>query len=192
MMPETGLSAQEKAFLLKLARDSIQAGVNQQLVPQIDRKDCTPLLLASGASFVTLTIHGQLRGCIGALEAYQPLVYDVQEHALAAALDDYRFYPLSPQEIPLIHIEISRLTQPVPLEYSNAADLLTKLRVGIDGVILFEERRRATFLPQVWKQIPSRESFLSQLCQKMGAPADTWKKKHLDVSIYQVEEFEEE
>lgn len=192
MMPEQVLSAAEKDYLLKLARESIQAGVNQALVPPINQKDCTPILLANGASFVTLTIHGQLRGCIGALEAYQPLVNDVQEHALAAALDDYRFYPLTRQELPLVRIEISRLTQPVRLDYLDRADLTTKLRPGIDGVILNEGRRRATFLPQVWEKIDSPEDFLSQLCQKMGAPSDTWKKKHLDVSIYQVEDFAEE
>ena len=144
-----------------------------------------------GASFVTLTRRGDLRGCIGALEAYQPLALDVQEHAVAAALDDYRFPPVRPAELGSIRIEVSRLTPPVPLEYQVSSDLLQWLRPKIDGVILKDGRHRATFLPQVWENISSPESFLDQLCMKMGAAPDAWRKKHLAVFTYQVEEFHE-
>ena len=105
-------------------------------------------LREEGASFVTLTKHGELRGCIGALEAYQPLAQDVREHAVAAALEDPRFPPVQERELGAIQLEVSRLTRPRPLEYKNADDLLSKLRPHVDGVILREAfGRRATFLP---------------------------------------------
>jgi AmmeMemoRadiSam system protein A len=147
--------------------------------------------LEPGASFVTLTIQGYLRGCVGALEPYQSLVEDVCEHAVAAAFQDYRFPPLQAEEINNIEIEISYLTKPQTLEYGEPQDLPRKLRPKIDGVVLRDGMRRATFLPQVWEKIPNPENFLEQLCMKMGAPADLWRKKKLDVSVYQVEEFHE-
>jgi AmmeMemoRadiSam system protein A len=151
----------------------------------------SPLLQQNGASFVTLTIEGELRGCIGALEAYQPLVEDVSEHAVAAALDDYRFMPVSVDELDLIQIEISRLTPPQPLVYTDAEDLVAHLNPGRDGVILKDGMRRATFLPQVWEKLPDPAQFLGNLCEKMGAPYQLWQRKQLQVLIYQVEEFHE-
>jgi uncharacterized protein len=191
MMPEKTLTAQEKTLLLKIARQSMEAAVNQLPLPPIDKQDLSHTLVSRGASFVTLTVRGNLRGCIGALEAYQPLVDDVQEHAVAAALEDYRFPPVQSSELAKIHIEISHLTAPVPLAYEDAQDLLAKLNPGSDGVILRDGRNRATFLPQVWEKVPDPEDFLSQLCMKMGEPPNTWRRKHLDVSIYHVEEFHE-
>jgi AmmeMemoRadiSam system protein A len=138
-----------------------------------------------------LTIDGQLRGCIGALEAYQPLVEDVREHAVAAALEDPRFPPLSEDELSRIQIEISRLTRPFPLEYKDADDLISKLGPYIDGVILKDGLRRSTFLPQVWEKISDPSEFMDNLCYKMGAAHHHWRNKHLDVFTYQVEEFHE-
>lgn len=185
------LTAEEKTTLLRLARRAIEAGVCNQPPPDFAGLDMSPRLLAPGAAFVTLTREGNLRGCIGALEPYQSLVEDVREHAAAAALDDYRFPPLTAAELPRIHIEISRLTRPVPLDYRDADDLLTKLRPGVDGVILRDGIRRATFLPQVWEKIPQAAEFLENLCYKMGAAPDLWRRKHLEVLVYQVEEFHE-
>lgn len=185
------LDADEKRFLLHLARESIERAVNGQPLPRLDLNALSAELRAPGASFVTLTENGELRGCIGALQAYQPLAADVAEHAVAAALEDYRFPPVSPAEVPLLHIEVSRLTEPQPLEYATPEELLAKLRPGLDGVILQDGPRRATFLPQVWEELPEKERFLSQLCLKMGAPPDLWRRKKLGVSVYQVEEFEE-
>ena len=190
VMPEQ-LTQEEKQFLLKLARQTLEAGVRGKPLPAIDNKALTPVLRAEGASFVTLTINGELRGCIGALEPYQPLAEDVREHAVAAALEDYRFPNVTEGELPRIAIEVSRLTQPVPLAYGDASDLLVKLRPGVDGVILRDGYRRATFLPQVWEKIPDPAAFLGNLCYKMGAAPDTWRRKHLEVLIYQVEEFHE-
>ena len=187
----TPLTVEEKQTLLQIARSSIESVVSGKSLPLLDRSAFTQSLNAKGASFVTLTIDGNLRGCIGALEAYQPLAEDVREHAIAAALEDPRFPPVSERELNGINIEVSRLTRPVPLEYKDADDLLSKLHPHIDGIILKDGYRRATFLPQVWEKIPDRAAFLDNLCYKMGARDDLWRVKHLDVLIYQVEEFHE-
>ncbi len=192
MNPNQSLSQDEKRILLSLARQSIELAVNRRPLPELDLEGYSPLLCEYGASFVTLTIGGELRGCIGALEPYQPLVQDVCEHAISAALEDYRFMPVTPDEVPLLEIEISRLTPPRRLVYNTPQELVICLRPGIDGVVLRDGMRRSTFLPQVWEKIPDCEDFLSQLCLKMGAPAGLWRRKALEVYTYQVEEFREE
>lgn len=185
------LTDEEKASLLRLARVSMETGVRRQPLPDIEAYSLTDRLRAPGASFVTLTVAGKLRGCIGVLEAYQGLAEDVREHAVAAALDDYRFPPVSEGELVKIAIEVSCLSKPEPLEYDTPQDLLEKLHPGVDGVILRDGFRRATFLPQVWDSLTDKADFLSHLCSKMGAAPDTWKNKHLDVLVYQVEDFRE-
>lgn len=185
------LTAEERQTLLRLAREAMECGVRGEKLPPLDKQSLTQPLLEQGASFVTLTVRGQLRGCIGALEAYQPLVDDVREHAIAAALEDPRFPAVREGELNGISLEVSRLTRPVPLEYKDANDLLSTLRPHIDGVILKDGFRRATFLPQVWEKLPDRAEFLDNLCYKMGARGDLWRVKHLEVFTYQVEEFHE-
>jgi uncharacterized protein len=185
------LTDDEKRILLKLARQSIELAANHQPLPILVLSEYSAPLQQEGASFVTLTENGELRGCIGALEPYQPLVQDVCEHAAAAAMDDYRFTPVHPREVPTLSIEISRLTVPQLLEYQQPLELLTCLKPGVDGVILRDGQHRATFLPQVWENLPAPATFLSHLCQKMGAPTDLWRRKILQVFTYQVEEFEE-
>ncbi len=190
-MSTNKLSEDEKQTLLRIARDSMERAVKKENLSPLDLNTMSGLLRVDGASFVTLTIHGNLRGCIGALEPYQPLALDVREHAIAAALDDPRFPPVASSELDQIEIEISRLTVPERLEYKDADDLLAKLRPHVDGVILRDGFRRATFLPQVWDKIPDQIKFLENLCYKMGASSNLWKQKHLEVLIYQVEEFHE-
>jgi AmmeMemoRadiSam system protein A len=185
------LTDEEKKTLLSLAREALEKGVQQQPMRPLEPDKLTPALREPGASFVTLTIQGQLRGCIGALEPYQPLADDVLEHAVAAALEDPRFPPVTPAEVHRIEIEISRLTSPQPLQYTDAEDLLGKLRPHHDGVVLRDGFRRATFLPQVWEKIPEPAEFLDNLCYKMGEAPDTWRRKHLEVLTYSVEEFHE-
>jgi AmmeMemoRadiSam system protein A len=185
------LTLEEKQNLLRLARQALELGVRSEKLPPLDWNLFTPRLHEDGASFVTLTRHGDLRGCIGALEAYQPLAEDVREHAIAAALSDYRFPPVQTAELGQISIEVSRLTAPVPLDYASPEDLLARLSPHVDGVVLRDGSRRATFLPQVWEKIPDPADFLDNLCYKMGAPANLWRRKHLEVLIYQVEEFQE-
>jgi len=185
------LTNEEQQTLLRLARQTMEHAVQGKKLPPVDDASITPHLREQGASFVTLTIDGDLRGCIGALEAYQPLVDDVREHAVAAALEDPRFPPVDQTELSKIKLEVSRLTAPHLLEYSNSADLISKLRPHVDGVILKSEFRRATFLPQVWKKIPDPQEFLDHLCAKMGAKPNLWRNTKLQVYVYQVEEFHE-
>jgi len=188
---ERNLNENDRAALLRMARETIQLTAARQPLPQLDLADFSEDLRQEGASFVTLTIGEQLRGCIGALEACQPLVRDVQEHAAAAASEDFRFPRVRPEEVPQLQIEISRLTPTRALPYEDWQDLIAQLRPGLDGVLIRDGRRRATFLPQVWEKLPDPQNFLSHLCVKMGAPADYWQMQKLDVSIYQVEEFKE-
>ena len=190
-MDTDNLTTEEKRFLIKLARQALEHGVRAESLPPLDLETLPPRLREQGASFVTLTKGDDLRGCIGTLEPYQSLAEDVREHAIAAALNDFRFPPVQPQELADIHIEVSRLTVPVPLEYTTPEDLLAKLRPAVDGVVLRDGWRRATFLPQVWEKVTDKAEFLDHLCLKMGASPDLWRKEHLDVLIYQVEEFHE-
>jgi AmmeMemoRadiSam system protein A len=188
---EDRLTDEEKQILLRLARQALVEAVNNRRLRPLDLNDLPERLKEHGATFATLTWRGNLRGCIGALEPSLPLAEDVREHTRAAALEDYRFPPVQPAEAGEISIEISRLTIPQPLDYEGPVDLLEKLRPGIDGVILMDGHRRATFLPQVWEKLPDKVTFLEHLCQKMGSPPDIWRRRKLKVSIYQVEEFHE-
>jgi AmmeMemoRadiSam system protein A len=190
-MPEKHLTDSERSFLLSLARQSIENCLNNIPLPPLKFSELSLNLKEQGASFVTLTYKGYLRGCVGALEAYQSLAEDVREHAIAAAFQDYRFPQVQAKEIKDIQIEISYLTRPTPLSYENPDELLKKLRPNIDGVVIQDGMHRATFLPQVWEKIPIPEEFLDQLCMKMGAPPDLWRRKKLEVKTYQVEEFHE-
>jgi AmmeMemoRadiSam system protein A len=190
-MPLQTLGNEEKKILLQIARAALVSAARGDPTPVIDPSNLPASLLELGASFVTLTVNGNLRGCIGALEAYQPLAMDVQEHAIAAGMNDYRFAPVQPLELASVKIEISRLTQPERLEYVGADDLVQKLKPGIDGVILQDGWKKATFLPQVWEKLPDPSEFLEHLCLKMNASPQLWRHKHIDVFIYQVEEFHE-
>jgi AmmeMemoRadiSam system protein A len=185
------LTHEEQQTLLRMAREALECGIRGAKLPELETSKLSPHLREDGASFVTLTIRGELRGCIGALEAYQPLACDVREHAIAAALEDPRFPPVAEDELSRIQIEVSRLTRPSPLEYKDADDLLSKLRPHVDGVVLRDGYRRATFLPQVWEKIPKRAEFMNYLCRKMGSSENAWRVRHMDVLVYQVEEFHE-
>ncbi len=181
----------EKQTLLHLAREALECGVRRKLIPPLDKSLLSVALHENGASFVTLTVNGSLRGCIGTLESYQSLAEDVREHAVAAALEDPRFPTVTENELNSIQLEISRLTTPILLEYSSSEDLLKKLRPHVDGVIITDGRRRATFLPQVWEKLSDPVEFLDALCSKMGARHNLWRDTKLQVYVYQVEEFHE-
>jgi len=188
----THLSDDEKCELLSLARQSIVEVVYGKHAPVVDLQEKSFVLREPGAAFVTITKGGQLRGCIGTLEAYQPLVMDVIEHAVAAAVHDFRFLPVQPDELPCLELEISVLSKPEKIVYADADDLRRIIRPGQDGVVIAEGGRRATFLPQVWEQLPEFDLFMGHLCRKMGASSHYWKQSHLDVYTYQVEEFKEQ
>ena len=133
-----------------------------------------PQLAERGATFVTLTLDGELRGCIGSLNAHRPLGQDVRDNAVAAALRDPRFPPLTAAEFAEVRVEVSLLTEPDFIEFRDEADALAQLEPGRDGVIFFNGCQRATFLPQVWEQLPERRLFMAALKQKAGLPPDFW------------------
>jgi len=142
-------------------------------------------------TFVTLNIDGDLRGCIGNISASDSVKCGVRENAVNAAFHDPRFPDLSEDELGKIKIEISILSEPQPVEYKDGADLIKKLNPNSDGLILRKGAAGATFLPQVWKQLPNPEEFLTHLCLKAGLPADAWKSSGLEALTYQVQHFEE-
>ncbi len=186
------LDVEDRRTLLTLARNAIERVASGRPQAASESTVFSGALREKGACFVTLTIDGELRGCIGSLEATRALALDVEEHAVDAAVNDYRFPPVAPEEVARLHIELSVLSAPVPLDYCGGDDLVRKLRPGIDGVILESGQRRATFLPQVWEKLPTTEDFLGLLCEKLGTRADAWKRGGLRVSTYCVECFEEE
>lgn len=184
------LSEDSKRRLLTIARDSIASQLKDKIESRLDLPSLPPELQKPGACFITLTHNGLLRGCIGSLEARQPLAADVQEHASDAAFRDFRFPPLTASEFSDLHIEVSVLSAPTPLKYDNPEELPDLLHPGEDGVILARGMRRATFLPQVWEKVADPFSFLDMLCEKMGFEYDLWRREKLDVFIYHVESFE--
>lgn len=185
------LSPSEKQLLLKFARESVTATARQTLPPAVESAYLSPALLQRRTSFVTLTCAGDLRGCIGGFQIEYQLYEDVRRHAALAATRDYRFLPVTPDEISQLKIEISALSLPQVLNYESPEALLGRLRPEVDGVILSNGFQRATFLPQVWERVPDPRVFLSMLCEKMGLPHAAWKHKNLEVQIYQVEKFTE-
>ena len=191
MMTEIELTTAEKKFLLKIARQSIEKAAQNEPLPEVEPADFSRRLQEDGASFVTLTKYGDLRGCIGTIEAFQPLILDVIEHAAAAAMEDYRFTQVLPAEVPLLEIEVSVLTTPQQVNYAHPSELLSLIKPGVDGIILRDGIARATFLPQVWEKLPDPDEFLTHLCLKMGSSPGLWKRKVLNVQTYQVEEFSE-
>ena len=189
---EHKLTPEEQKTLIHLAREAIECRVKGEKLWPLDQSSLPFHLREQGASFITLTVHGQLRGCIGSLEPYQPLADDVRQHAVAAALEDPRFPPVQLDELNGIKIEVSRLTRPIPLDYKDAEDLLSKLHPNVDGVILRDSTgRHATFLPQVWEKIRNPAEFMDNLCHKLGVSHNSWRSRHFDVFTYQVEEFHE-
>lgn len=147
-------------------------------------------LHAPGATFVTLTEGGRLRGCIGTLEAWRPLIEDVRANAVAAAFCDSRFAPLAAAELPAIRVEVSLLGASTPLDFRDEADALAQLRPAQDGVILSCDGRRATFLPQVWDELPEPREFLTQLKRKAGLPPTYWSER-IALSRYSVHKWKE-
>jgi AmmeMemoRadiSam system protein B/AmmeMemoRadiSam system protein A len=172
--------------LLAIARNAIESSLFEKKPPSAD----APWLGQCGATFVTLTKDGQLRGCIGSLEATRPLGMDVAENALSAAFRDPRFPRLAADEWPRCQVEVSMLSAPKRMEFADEADLLALLEPGIDGVILEADGQRATFLPQVWESLPDKRAFIAELVKKAGLPADT-RLGRCRVSRYRVEKFHE-
>jgi uncharacterized protein len=177
----------QRAQLLNLVRQALnevtQAGSVRDKV-ELDRV----LMDQNGACFVTLLSNGSLRGCIGSLTAYRPLNEDVIGNAQAAAFRDPRFAPLQADELDSLDIELSILSLPEPIHFDNEDNLLQQLRPNIDGLVLIEKGHRGTFLPSVWRQLPSREQFLRHLKQKAGLPPTYWSES-IQIQRYTTESF---
>lgn len=203
-MPE--LPADAGAVLCRIAREAIAArlagsdrrfgtpvgptGGDPQGGHDLAYRNADGWLDTSGAAFVTLTIDGALRGCIGSLSAYRPLREDVAGNAVNAAFRDPRFSPLTVDELPRVHVEVSVLSEPESYPFTDRADVLSRLRPGVDGLILEYGTHRGTFLPQVWEQLPTPDEFLAHLVRKAGLPAGWWDDS-ARLSRYTVTAFEE-
>ncbi len=174
---ETTINPSDRNLLLETARASIQHGLDQGKALEVHTADYPDELQAERACFVTLQIAGELRGCIGHLQAMQPLIDDVAENAWAAAFQDPRFAPLSQAEFPRLEIHISILSPPQAMTFTSQEDLLAQIRPGIDGLILEDGYRRGTFLPSVWESLPDTSDFLAHLKLKAGFPANYWSDK---------------
>lgn len=172
--------------LLDLAKSSIQHGLQTGQPIKINLDDYPEELTERRATFVTLEINHQLRGCIGMLEAVRPLAEDIAENAYSAAFKDPRFPPLEAHELDRLDIHLSILTPAEPVSFSSEQDLISQLQPGIDGLILEEGHRRGTFLPSVWESLPEPEQFLRHLKQKAGLPSDYW-SKNIRIYRYQAE-----
>jgi AmmeMemoRadiSam system protein A len=192
--PPGGLDPDQGRALVKLARLSLMErfgrripdfgfeSLNATLAGEVFQRPC--------GTFVTLKLEGRLRGCIGTLSPSEPLAAGIRRNALNAAFHDPRFAPLSEAEFNRVAIEISVLTVPGRLEHGGGADLASRLTPHADGVVIRKGHASATFLPQVWEQLPRPEDFLTQLCLKAGLPRGAWKTEALEVSTYRVQHFE--
>ena len=182
-------NTEERKILLKVVDEAIKFGLETKHTLSLKLDDYPKKLQENGASFITLEIDQQLRGCIGTLEAYQPLVQDVVQNAYAAAFRDPRFMPLTKEEYPNLTKHISVLSKPSPMSFTSEKDLLKQIRPEIDGLIISDQGYRGTFLPSVWETLPQPELFLQHLKLKAGLPSDYWSKT-IKIERYTVEMIE--
>ncbi len=182
----TDVSIDRGEILLPIARGSIASALGQ---PMTAREDA-PWLRERGATFVTLTQNGDLRGCIGTLEAHRPLLEDVKANALAAAFHDPRFSPLQIPELACTRVEVSLLSPAQAMRFESEQDALAQLRPEVDGVIFEYGYYRSTFLPQVWEQLPDPDIFLAQLKRKAGLSTSFWAEE-IRLSRYTVTKWKE-
>lgn len=187
-MPSTKFSNEDQNTALRIAKESILHGLQNGTALKVITGNYSEGLQQTLASFVTLHKNDQLRGCIGTLEAHQPLIDDIAEHAFAAAFSDPRFPALRQSEIDELCIEISVLSKPEKMTFKNEEDLLNQIRPGIDGLILEYNFNRGTFLPSVWEQLPDKKDFLKQLKAKAGLRSDWW-HDNVKISHYEAIKF---
>ncbi len=173
--------------LLSIARAAIAQVLH---APHAAANESAAWLAEPGASFITLTQSGELRGCIGTLQAHRPLLIDVKSNAVSAALHDPRFLPLTLKEFITVQVEVSLLTAPQPLAFADETDALAQLRPGLDGVVFEYGRHRSTFLPQVWESLAQPPLFLAMLKRKAGLPDNFW-AENVKLSRYTVTKWRE-
>jgi AmmeMemoRadiSam system protein A len=181
----------ERTQLLELARRALKEAVVSGRSSLADTNNWPAKFRDLRGCFVTLTEAGALRGCIGHIFPQESLYRAIQDNARSAALEDPRFRPVQPGELNQVEIEISVLTEPKPLPFTSPEDLLAKLQPGKDGVVLKLDGRGATYLPQVWEQLPDKVEFLNHLSEKAGCAPGDWRKPGTTVLIYHVEAFKE-
>lgn len=186
--PSETLATAQRKTLLGVARQSIEQGFRTGRPLLVTPSEFHRDLKVVRASFVTLQIRGQLRGCIGHLDAVQPVVVDVAENAFAAAFRDPRFSPLTKIEWPNVNLHLSLLTEARPIHFADEADLLGQLQPAKDGLVLQDGPNRGTFLPSVWESLPDPVQFLAHLKQKAGLAANHW-SPILQVARYHTESF---
>ena len=189
-MHMSDLTDADRNVLLVLARTTIEAKLRRQ-DPTGRPEEISVALKEKRGCFVTLHKRGVLRGCIGTIEPKKSLVECIEENAINAAFEDPRFPSMTEDELEEIKIEVSVLTKPTILEYTDEDDLKAKLRPGVHGVILSRGWQRATFLPQVWEQLPKVEDFLGHLCSKAGMGKRCWTDAETEVRVYEAEYFSE-
>ncbi len=192
MEEQKKVTAGEGKALVRLARATIARRLGMTAREVSAAELAAPVFREKRGTFVTLKSGGRLRGCIGSLAAVESLADNIRRNAENAAFGDPRFPQLGADELLGVEVEISILSEPQPLVYQDGADLLKKIRPGSDGLVIRRGGAGATFLPQVWEQLPRPEDFLNHLCLKAGLPADAWKQGDLQVSTYQVQHFSEE
>jgi len=188
MCSESNYNDNQRKTMLDIAYQSILHGLKTNSALVLDPLEFEPELQKQRACFVTLNKNEKLRGCIGHLEAIQPLIADVATNSYSAAFQDPRFSPVTPDEITKLVIHISILTPAVKMTFENENELLAKLRPGIDGLILQEKHHKGTFLPAVWESLPEPASFLNQLKVKAGLSMNYWSNT-LEVLQYETESF---
>ncbi|MCH8329587.1 MAG: AmmeMemoRadiSam system protein A [Nanoarchaeota archaeon] len=175
----------EQEFLLNCAKNAI---LNCQNITYPDLNKLSSTLKQKRGVFVTLELNGQLRGCIGTIQPVMPLYEAVIKNAASAGYSDPRFPPMTKEEANKVTIEISILTEPERLNYADENDLLKKLNPDL-GIIIKKGFATATFLPQVWEQLPDKEQFLANLCMKANLNPEAWKEKDMEIFTYKVEKF---
>lgn len=183
------LTSEQGRCLLRLARAAIENRLGgDALYPEAQGDQ----LLEQGGTFVTLKQSGRLRGCIGNITPTGTVWDSVRSNAVNAAFFDHRFEEISREDLSGVTISVSVLTPAEELIYSDADDLCARLRPHVDGVILKKGRASATFLPQVWEQLPAVDQFLCHLCQKAGLTKDAWRDGDVEIQVYQVQNFSED
>ena len=176
--------------LLCLARGSIEHGLIHREPLPIDCDELPEALAEPAATFTTLRLEGELRGCSGSLEARRPLAQDVTHSAFQAAFRDPRFDPLRQDDLGATRLEVSVLSPLEFIKFADEADLLDRLIPGTDGLVIIADGRRATFLPKVWEMLPEPQQFLAALKAKCGLAADYWSER-IEFQRYTTKSYEE-
>ena len=184
------MASETEKILLDLARSVIGTALGETNVANRPEKGFEYLDEKCGC-FVTLRKNGALRGCVGTIDPLFPLVEGVERNALNAAFNDYRFEKLTLDEWPDVDIEISVLTRPEKIEFSDHEELFSKIAPGVHGVIISKGGKSATFLPQVWEELGDKKKFFAALCQKAGLGSSCWKETGLGVQVYEARCFSE-